>query len=57
MKNTERGSWLDNDQGRKNGLVRIIKKGLIQTSSSYSGAWRLEVKGLRCPSLKISYPD
>lgn len=55
MKKIERGSWLENDQGGENGLVGIIEKGLIQTSPSHSGAWELEVTGLGCPPLEISY--
>lgn len=55
MKKMEGGNWLEIDQGWRNGLIMILEKSLIQTSSSSSGAWGLEVPGLGCLPLEISH--
>lgn len=56
MKKTKGVNWLEIDQDGRNGLIGILEKSLIQTSSCYLGAWVLEVPGLGCPLLEISEP-
>lgn len=57
MKKTKGGYWLETDQCGRNGLVGILEESLKRISSSYSGAWGLEVTGLGCPPLRdfLSY--